>query len=217
MRSETKVTAAVAVVVLAVLLAYVVVQATTSEEPASAAESAGVLVRDDSHRLGTPAPDDEVVLVEFLDLECESCRAVFPFVEQLRETYEGRVTFVLRYFPLPGHANAENAAWAVEAAAQQDALEPMYQRMYQTQAQWGERQDSQAALFRTFADDLGLDLDRYDADVASTTTRERVARDYEDGLALGVSGTPTFFLDGRQLRPSTPEDFTAAIDAALAD
>ncbi|MFY0408045.1 DsbA family protein [Solicola sp. PLA-1-18] len=216
MSTETKVTAVVAAVVLAVLAAYVVVQLTTAEEPADAAESASILVRDDSHRLGTAAPDDAPVLVEFLDFECESCRAAYPFVEQLRETYEGRVTFVLRYFPIPSHANAENAAWAVEAAAQQGALEPMYRRMYDTQAQWGEQQDSRAALFRTFAADLGLDLDRYDTDVTSRATRDRVTRDLEDGLALGVSGTPTFFLDGRRLQPETTADFTAAIEAALA-
>ena len=184
-----------------------------SGDPGATAD--GALVRDNSHRLST-AEDGRVTLVEFLDFECESCRAAYPFVEQLREKYEGEVTFVARYFPMPGHANAENAAVAVEAAAQQGRFEEMYHRMYETQPEWGERQDSQAALFRTFAADLGLDMAVYDATVADPATLKRVLRDREDGLALGVEGTPTFFLNGEKLEVSTTDQFIERIDAALA-
>ncbi|MGX5653951.1 DsbA family protein [Geodermatophilus nigrescens] len=181
----------------------------------SSAASGATVVREDSHRLSTAA-DGRVTLVEFLDFECESCRAAYPFIEQLREDYDGRVTFVARYFPMPGHANAENAAVAVEAAAQQGRFEDMYHRMYETQPEWGEGQDSQAALFRTFATDLGLDLAAYDAAVADPATLERVLRDREDGLALGVEGTPTFFLNGEKLDVSSTDEFIERIDAALA-
>ncbi|MCF6507779.1 disulfide bond formation protein DsbA [Blastococcus sp. MG754426] len=184
-----------------------------SAAPGATADAA--LVRDDSHRLST-AEDGRVTLVEFLDFECESCRAAYPFVEQLRERYEGEVTFVARYFPMPGHANAENAAVAVEAAAQQGEFEAMYHRMYETQPEWGERQDSQAALFRTFAADLGLDMAAYAAAVADPATLERVLRDREDGLALRVEGTPTFFLNGEKLEVSSTDEFIERIDAALA-
>lgn len=50
-----------------------------------------------------------MTFVEFLDFECESCRAAYPANEQLRKDYEGRVTFVVRYFPIPSHFNAERA------------------------------------------------------------------------------------------------------------
>jgi protein-disulfide isomerase len=172
------------------------------------------VVREDSHRLGEPGAGD-VTLVEFLDLECESCRAAYPFVEQLREDYAGRVTFVARYFPMPGHANAENAAVAVEAAGQQGAFEAMYHRMYETQPEWGEQQESKAELFRTFAEDLGLDMAAYDDAVADPATLERVLSDREDGLALGVQGTPTFFLDGQKVEVDTTEEFVELIEAAL--
>ena len=173
------------------------------------------VVREDSHRLSTAA-DDRVTLVEFLDFECEACKAAYPFVEQLRNDYDGRVTFVARYFPMPGHANAENAAVAVEAAAQQDRFEDMYHRMYETQAEWGEQQESKAALFRTFAEDMDLDMDAYDAAVADPATLERVLEDREDGLALGVQGTPTFFLNGEKVEVATTDEFVELIDAALA-
>jgi protein-disulfide isomerase len=138
-------------------------------------------------------------------------------VEDLRAKYSGKVDFVVRYFPLPSHANAVNAAVAVEAAAQQGKFEDMYQRMYDTQASWGEQQDSKAEVFRAFAADLGLDLTAYDKAVADLTTKDRVESDRKDGLALGVNGTPTFFLNGKKLEPSSVEDFHSSIDAALAN
>lgn len=176
---------------------------------------AGTVVRDDSHRL-SKAPEGSPMFVEFLDLECESCRAVFPLIEQLRKDYAGRVEFVIRYFPIDSHPNAMNAAFAVEAAARQDALAQMYSRMYETQAEWGEQRESKAALFRTFAEKLGLDLARYDKDVASAEVRARVEKDRQDGLALGIQGTPTFFLDGAMIQPQSEKDLRGLLDDAIA-
>lgn len=188
--------------------------ADASEAGKGTASVAGRLVRADSHRLGD-AGTAKAVLVEFLDFECESCRAAYPVVEDLRTKYAGKVDFVVRYFPIPSHANAVNAAVAVEAAAQQGKFEDMYQRMYDTQDQWGEQQDSKAAVFRGFAQDLGLDLAAYDKAVADPATAARVEKDRQDGLALGVQGTPTFFLNGRQLEPTSVQDFEAQLDAAV--
>jgi len=121
----------------------------------------------------------------------------------------------VRYFPIPSHANAINAAVAVEAAAQQGKFEEMYKRMYDTQETWGEQQECKAAVFRGFAQELGLDLAAYDKAVAAKATLERVERDRQDGLDLGVEGTPTFFLNGKKLQPSSVQDFRDQIDAAL--
>jgi protein-disulfide isomerase len=174
------------------------------------------IVREDSHHL-TVAENEKVTVVEFLDFECESCAAVYPTVEELRERYGDQVTFVVRYFPIPSHKNAENAALAVEAAAQQGQFEAMYSRMYETQPQWGEQQESQASLFRSYAEQLGLDMTAYDADIAHPDTRQRVQQDMDDGLALGVSGTPTFFINDEKLDLTTIDDIEQAIQAALAE
>ncbi|MDN5747093.1 MAG: DsbA family protein [Pseudonocardia sp.] len=174
-----------------------------------------ILVREDSHRLST-APEGGVTFVEFLDFECEACRAAYPAVEQLRAEYGDRVTFVARYFPITSHANAENAAVAVEAAAQQGQFEAMYQRMFETQAEWGEQQVSKADVFRGFAADLGLDMAAYDEAVADPATLERVRRDRADGEAAGVQGTPTFFLDGVRIQPESLDDLRSQLDRALA-
>jgi protein-disulfide isomerase len=176
--------------------------------------SSDLLVRENSHRLSTAA-DGRVTFVEFLDFECEACGAAYPVIEQLRAEYAGRVTFVARYFPISSHVNAENAAVAVEAAAQQGRFEAMYQRMFETQGTWGEQQISQAPLFRQFAADLGLDMAAFDTAVADPATLERVRADQRDGQAAGVQGTPTFFLNGERLNPRSMDDLRTALDRVL--
>jgi protein-disulfide isomerase len=161
------------------------------------------------------AGEGAATLVEFLDFECEACGAFYPVVEELREDFEGEVTFAFRYFPLPGHVNSTTAALAVEAAAQQGKLEEMYARMFETQAEWGESQESKADLFRQYAEELGLDLLEYDMAVAAPETLERVKADFEAGVALGVQSTPTFFLNERPVQLASFDDLRAAIEAEL--
>lgn len=188
----------------------------TANKPAPAAPLAvadAQLVREDSHRVTSPSAE-KAQLVEFLDFECESCRAAEPLVEELKKEYGDRITFVHRYFPLPGHRNSGTAALAVEAAAQQGKYQEMAARLFETQPQWGEKQDSQAALFRTYAQELGLDTAIYDAAVADQATKDRISQDVADGTALGVTGTPTFFLDGKKLTLNTEAQFRQLLDEA---
>ncbi|UYM05678.1 DsbA family protein [Solicola gregarius] len=207
--------AALTVAVFAVVLgAFIVVNQVTDDDPAVAAGSAGV--PEEGHVLGEPG-DTGVTLVEFLDFECEACRAAFPFVEDLREKYAGEVTFVARHFPIPSHTNSTHSAAAVDAAGEQGKFEAMYKKMYDTQPVWGEQQKSNAALFRKFAEQMGLDMERYDDDVASEKILDHIAEDQQDGVGLGVEGTPTFFLNGELIQPTSTTDFTDAIDDALAE
>lgn len=211
---QTKITLLATVISAAIIAAVVITQKNNEPEPVAADQRNAITVRADSHRLDT-AEDGKVTLVEFLDFECEACGAAYPVIENLREQYKDRVTFVIRYFPIPSHTNANNAAYAVEAAARQGKLEDMYQRMYDTQAEWGESQESKADLFRTYAQELGLDMAKFDADVASPDVAARVQKDVDDGTKLGVTGTPSFYLNGEPLIPETVQDFTEAIDDAL--
>lgn len=205
----------VLIVVIAVIIRVSTPNAATPTAGDTTTAPAAPLVRDDTHILGTLGTSG-VTVVEFLDFECEACGAFYPYVEQLRKDYAGEVTFAFRYFPLPGHGNARNAANAVEAAARQDRLEPMYQRMFTTQAEWGERgTDSQADRFRGYAEDLRLDLDQYDRDVASKSVRDRIQRDVTDGAARGLQSTPSFFVDGELVQLSTYDDLEQALTTAL--
>ena len=88
-------------------------------------------------------------------------------------------------------------------------------RLFETQAEWGEAQESRADLFRGFAEEIGLDMAAYDAAVADPATAERVELDFEEGQALGVSSTPTFFLDGELLELQEWDDLENAIQAAV--
>ncbi|GAS96267.1 DSBA oxidoreductase [Mycolicibacterium canariasense] len=184
-------------------------------EAAPTADAGGVqVVRDSSHRLND-LPDPKVTLVEFLDFECEGCRAAYPLVEELRNQYGDRVEFVIRYFPLSGHFNGERAARAVEAAAQQGQLEAMYRKMYETQSEWGEQRVPADDVFRGFATDLNLDMAAFDAAYNDPATLERIRVDQQDGEKLGVMGTPTFFVNGQQIALRRAEDLRTAVEDAL--
>lgn len=173
-------------------------------------------VADNSHVVDDVS-ETAPTLVEFLDFECEACGALYPYIEEVREYYDGQINYVVRYFPLGGHFNSMNAAVAVEAAAQQGKFEDMFHQMLQSQAEWGEKQSSEAERFRGYAEQLGLDMAAYDRAVADPATEARVQEDLDAGTALGVTGTPTFFLDGKQLSLTTPDDLPDAIEAALTE
>jgi protein-disulfide isomerase len=206
---------AAAIAVMAVAAVFLLT-GRTSDRPSESTGDATTaqVVRDTSHRLND-VPDAKVTFVEFLDFECEGCKAAYPIVEQLRADYGDRVEFVLRYFPLSGHFNAERAARAVEAAAQQGRLEPMYHKMYETQSEWGEKDSPADDVFRGFATELGLNMAAFDTAYKDPATAQRVREDLDDGQALGVRGTPTFFINGEEVRLRGPDDLRNAIEEAL--
>lgn len=111
------------------------------------------------HRL-TIRPTAGSTVVEFLDFECEACRDAFPAVERLRGEYGDRVTFVLRP-PIPSHINGELAARAVETTATRQVGTDVPEDVWGTQADWGEKTESQRAVFVGFATELGLDIARF--------------------------------------------------------
>lgn len=167
-------------------------------------------------RILSRAADGKVTFVEFLDFECEACRAAYPAIEQLRKEYDGRVTFEIKYFPIESHFNAMRAARAVEAAAQQGALEAMYQKMYDNQTEWAEQQTPRDDTFRRYATELGLDMAAWEAAYSDPATEQRIRKDMKEGEELGVTGTPTFFVNGTQVTARSVDDLRAAIDTALA-
>lgn len=205
-----------AMVALAAVAVLVVANTGTDDgatTPAGGDTRVNRLVRPDSQRLSVAA-DGKVTFVEFLDFECEACGAAYPAIEQLRERYGDRVTFVVRNFPL--HNNSEAAARAAEAAAGQGKFEEMYDKLFQTQSQWGEKSTSQQEVFFGYAAGLGLDMARFRAVYDDPATLERIRRDKADGQALGVTGTPTFFLNGDKVAVSSIAGLSRQIDSALA-
>ena len=199
------VTGGLIMVLLIGLLVWAVAQRAESEN-----DPRPQVLREESHVLDDGGPD-AVTVVEFLDFECEACGAFYPVVEELRQKYDGQITYAVRYFPLPGHVNSMNAAIAAEAAAQQDEFEAMYQRLFETQAEWGEAAEADPAVFRALAEEIGLDMAAYDEAVTDPATADRVRRDKSEGTFLGVEGTPTFFVDGQMLTLEKWGDLEKAI------
>lgn len=208
----------VALGVLALVAAGVVVyvlmnSSDSAPSDGSSGASAASAVAEDSHYLDE-AGADAVTVVEFLDFECGACGQFYPYVEEIRAFYSGDINYVVRYFPLPNHPHSMEAAIAAEAAAQQGEFEGMYHSLFETQAQWAGGDGSQAAVFRGFAADLGLDMDAYDAAVVDPATQARVAADFEAGRELGINSTPTFFVNDELIEIQSLEDLPNAINEA---
>ncbi|WP_229117189.1 DsbA family protein [Enemella dayhoffiae] len=200
--------------VAALVIGLVVGIGSMAREQEAAGGPAGQLVRADSVHLNR-VENAPVTVVEFLDFECPACAALYPTMEQTRATYGDRVNFVMRYFPLPGHQNAMAAARAVEAAGQQGQWEAMYRKMFETQNQWAGRPGVDA-LFRGYAAELGLDVTAWEAAYNDPATTDRIEADQADGEALGVTGTPTVYVNGDELQLRSYADLPAAIEDALA-
>ncbi|MDB5165964.1 MAG: Protein-disulfide isomerase [Candidatus Saccharibacteria bacterium] len=160
-----------------------------------------------------------VVLVEYGDFQCPACEAYYPIIEQVYEKYQGQITFQFRNFPLTTiHQNAFAGARAAEAAALQGKFWEMHQALY-TEANWTTWSNSQnpKPYFEQYAKALGLNVTKFDSDYSSDKVNDTVRADLAAGQKLGIQGTPTFFLNDKQVAnaPQNVEDWSKLIDAAI--
>lgn len=181
------------------------VEATASADPS-------VFVRPHSRSLG-PA-DAPVTVVEFFDPECEACRAVYPMVKRLLEEYPSEVRLVLRYMPL--HGNAAYAAAVLEAAGAQGRYWDMLETLLRHQPEWGSHHHPRPELIPQYAEQIGLDVKAIEAAVQSGAYQGLVQTDHQDGMALGVRQTPTFFVNGKRLDQLGYGPLKALIERELA-
>jgi formate-nitrite transporter family protein len=152
----------------------------------------------------------ELELVMYGDFQCPYCTAAYPIVKRVRDQLGGRVLFGFRHFPLRDiHPDAQRAAEASEAAAAQGAFWEMHDTLYEAGGAFA-RED----LIR-YAAELGLDADRFAAELDSSAHAPRVQRDVDSGIASGVTGTPGFFVGGRMHAGSfDAASLTAALEAS---
>jgi len=133
-----------------------------------------------------------VTLVEFADFECPFCARSVAFIDSIARAWPHDVKIVFEEFPIAAHVNAELAAEAAFAAQEQGAFWKMHDLMYA----WGGKLDREALL--TLAAEAGLDRQAFAAALVTHRYRRRVQRDIDEGKRVGVDGTPTLFLDGRE-------------------
>jgi protein-disulfide isomerase len=159
-----------------------------------------------------------VVLEEFGDYQCPPCAAMHPVLKAIEDDYGDRVALIFRNYPLQNmHKNAFSAARAAEAAAMQGKFWEMHDMIYKGQTEWAESAEPRP-IFTNYARRLELNVDKFTVDMGKDETSTRIVADAQRGTALGVTGTPTIFLNGRMLPTETALDnknLRAEIDAAL--
>lgn len=169
------------------------------------------LVGDADRTLGPVAA--RVVLVEFLDPECESCRLMHPITKKVLTEFSGQIYFVVRYMPF--HHNSVYAASALEAAARQGKYWEALDVLFEKQPDWGSHANPRPELIMGYLKGIGLDIARIEADMKDPLISARIEKDKTDGMALGVKGTPSFFVNGKLLMQLGEEPLREAIKAAL--
>ncbi len=165
-------------------------------------------------RGGSNAP---VTLEEYGDYQCPPCGALSPELRKVEAQYGQRLRFVFRQYPLTqAHPHALVAAHAAEAAGLQNRFWEMHDRLYENQSKWSAEVDPRP-LFINYARDIGLDVDRFISDMNGPQVSARVTSDRMRGSSMGVTGTPTLFINGRMMRPEamSPEGLRTGIDMML--
>ena len=182
--------------------------ASTASQPEAGAEP--------SHALGSAnAP---VTLEEFGDFECPPCGMLHPILKQLEGEFgPAKLRLIFREFPLvPNHAHALAAARAAEAAGLQGKFWEMHDMIYEHQKDWHEAFDVRP-IFEGYATKIGLDLELFRRDQTTEIVEQRIFQDGKRAHSLGVKGTPTVFLNGREVpfESLAPEKLRALINSEL--
>ncbi len=156
--------------------------------------------------------NNKILLHEFSDFQCPACASYYGLFKSFEENPENKdimeqVTFIYRNFPLDQiHPNAREAAYAAEAAANQNAFFIYHDLLFEKQTEW-ENAGDPSALFLKYAEDLELNVEQFQKDYESDEIQDRVQADYLSGVDVDVQGTPTFYLNGYKIRsPQTPEE-----------
>jgi protein-disulfide isomerase len=158
---------------------------------------AGVPGAEPAHVAG-PA-NAPIKLEEFGDFECPPCGMFHPILKQMQEEFGDQLQVTFREFPLvPTHQHALAAASAAEAAGIQGKFWEMHHLLYDKQNEWKKEFDVRP-VFEGYAKQIGLDVERYKQDVGSDLVAQRIFADGKRGHSLGVKGTPTVFMNGREV------------------
>lgn len=152
-----------------------------------------------------------VTVVEFADFQCPFCQAASGLPDQLVREFPNDVQFVFKHYPLGRHAQAFGAAKAAWAAHQQGKFWEMHDLIY-----GGDIQNLSQDVLRGYAEKIGLDMARYDADLASPKASQTVSIDKALGKRMKVGGTPTYFVNGKRVTETGPGAVRNKVRAELA-
>lgn len=164
------------------------------------------------------SPDASAVLVEYGDFQCPACAAFYPIVNGISDELGDRLLVVYRHFPLRKiHPQAQLAAQAAEAAGRQEKFWKMHDVLFERQDEWADNRGARDVFLR-YAEEMGLDRERFEADLDDKAIKDKINEDLRSGSALGITGTPTFFLNGEELQGyNTYDDFKQRIREAAGE
>ncbi|MEO5766783.1 MAG: thioredoxin domain-containing protein, partial [Polyangia bacterium] len=181
--------------------------APAAKGPGAAAEVYKVPVGDAPTKGGK---QPKVTIVEFSDFQCPFCSRVNPTLAQISKDYGNDIQIAFRHLPLPFHENAMPAAEAAEAAREQGKFWEMHDKLFANQTALDR------ASLEKYAQEIGLNADKFKAALDSHKYKDRIKHDSEDAEKFGARGTPNFFINGRNLRGAQPlEAFKSAIDEEI--
>jgi protein-disulfide isomerase len=155
------------------------------------------------------AENAPVTMTLFDDFECPYCARLVPTLEQVMAAYPQQVRLVYKHFPLSMHKFANSAAIASIAARNQGKFWPLHDELFANYNNLSE------IKIRQLAESVGLDMKRFDQDIANPALQQEVAADTQLGTKAGVRGTPAVYINGIQLKDRSFSGFKQAIDAEL--
>jgi protein-disulfide isomerase len=186
-------------------------EAVASAARSAAAKLGSALFRDHAPIIG-PA-DAKVTITEFFDPSCEACRAFYPIVKQIMDLHAGKVRLVLRYAAL--HEGSDEAVRILEAARLQDKFLPVLEALLAQQPDWAIHGAPDIEKAWTIAGAAGLDLAKARTDAISEPVNAVLRQDTEDTTAIGLTQTPTFFVNGKPLTEYGPEQLYQLVTAEV--
>lgn len=152
-----------------------------------------------------------VTIVEFSDFQCPYCARAVPTLKQIEDTYKDTVRIVWKHLPLAIHKDAVGAALAAQAANKQGKFWELHDMMFADQKKLGPDD------LKQYGKSLQLDMARFEADQVNVDEKKRIDADVAEARALGITGTPGFFINGRFISGAQPfENFAKIIDDELA-
>jgi len=153
--------------------------------------------------------DASVTMVEFSDFQCPFCARSNPLIDQVIQAYPKDLKFVYKEFPLPMHQNAMPASRAAVAAQRQGKYWEMHDKLFANQ------QALQPDNFKQYAQELGLDVAKFEQDMNSPDVQAQIAEDMQLARQSAVGGTPTLYLNGKRVQNRSFEGLKQMIDEAL--
>ena len=212
MKQKTLFIAAAVVLLLVFVVGTLIYKSEKVDESALLAErNRPNLIRMHSPALGNA--EAPVVIVEFLDPACETCRAFYPLVKKILAANPDRIRLVLRHAPF--HKGSDQVVAVLEAARKQGKFWPALEVLLAAQADWTQHHTANVDLIWRHLEGLGLNLDQVRADMVTPGVAAVIAQDLADARTLKVTKTPEFFVNGRPLPSFGYEQLQKLVNDAL--